>query len=155
MQTDASTKESLGNLFMQTNSMATDFLANMQPETREMFDQIYAQTRSNAYSWLEEAQPNTRETVNQMLTQTSFGNYFTQTCVEPEVVQEMTNFFGQFEAVEIDEQSMLVQLETEVMDAELEDAAAYLAQLSTEEMETLNTLVQSKNRTAKGELKTR
>lgn len=86
-----------------------------------------------------------------MLAQTSYGNYLTQTCVRPEVAEEMTNFFGQFEAVQVSEDDMLAQLESQVMDAELEEAASYLAQLSDEEMEKLNQLVQVRHASADDE----
>lgn len=129
MQTDDHTKDSLGEVLVQTNALANDFLANMQPETREMFEQMYAQTREAAYNWFSQAEESTQAMASHMLAQTSYGNYFTQTCVRPEVADEVTNFFSQFDAEPINEDAMLAQLETQVMDAELEEAAAYLAQL--------------------------
>jgi len=141
LQTDSNTKDSLGDLFVQTQSMAHDFIANMQPETREMFDNSYAQTRTSAYSWLSNADNSSRARVEQMLSQTSYGNYFSQTCVRPDVAEEMNNFFGQFESVEIDEDSTLAQLETDVMEAELDQAADYLSQIGEEKMEQLLQLI--------------
>ena len=132
MQTDDHTKDSLGQLLLQTNSLAGEFIENMQPETRKMFESMYAQTRDSAFNWFNSAQESTQAMASHMLAQTSYGNYFTQTCVRPEVADEMTNFFGQFEAVQINEDDMLAQLESQVMDAELEEAASYLAQLSEE-----------------------
>merc|ERR1719246_229929 len=131
LQTDSNTKDSLGDLFVQTQSMAHDFIANMQPETREMFDN----------SWLSNADNSSRARVEQMLSQTSYGNYFSQTCVRPDVAEEMNNFFGQFESVEIDEDSTLAQLETDVMEAELDQAADYLSQIGEEKMEQLLQLI--------------
>merc|ERR1712156_713902 len=52
IQIGAEERQSLGQNLLQVESMADDFIANMQPAERKAFETIYAQTRNNAFTWL-------------------------------------------------------------------------------------------------------
>lgn len=103
MQTEADSRESLGQTLLQTKATADDFMANMTPETRQQFDNMYAQVRQSGYSWLSQIGDYPRARLGEMLSQTSYGNYFMQQNVREDVAEEIGNYFSQFEAVPYDE----------------------------------------------------
>ena len=147
IQVKSEDRDSLGNILLQTKSMADDFVMNMQPEDRQRFDNYYAQTREAAFNWLSQIDEADRARVGEMLSQTSYGQYFMQQGVREEVADQINNYFSQLSwTVEEgdDEQFAQTEAETGVADEELEEMAEFLAQLDQDQIEKLNTLVETK-----------
>ena len=148
VQVSEDNRQSLGDLLLQVKSMSDDFFSTMQPETAQMFDTAYAQTRESGFNVLAQMAEPERARIGEMLSQTSYGNYFMQSCI-PSVADEVTNFFAQQtwsgEApAEADEGFAQTENESEVADEELEEFAEVLAQLSTEQMQKVQSLAETK-----------
>ena len=146
IQVDRESRDSLGNILLQTKSMADDFIANMQPEDRARFDNYYAQTRDAAFNWLSQIDEGDRARVGEMLSQTSYGQYFMQQGVRNEVADQINNYFSQLSwTAEEGDDEQFAQTETNtVADEELEEMAEFLAQLDEEQIQKLNALVETK-----------
>ena len=146
VQVNSDDRDSLGQVLLQTKSMADDFIANMHPVDREKFDNYYAQVRESTFNWLSQIDEADRERVAEMLSQTSYGNYFMQQ-QKQEVADQINDYFSQltWTAEEgDDEQFAQTDAETGVADEELDEMAEFLAQLDQDQIEKLNTLVETK-----------
>lgn len=137
-------RNSLGQILLQTKSMTDNFIANMHESDRPSFDAMYAQTRKAAFNWLSQINEEPRARVSEMLSQTSYGQYFMQQSVNEDVAGEINNFFAQMSWNEDAEEDSFVQVDASVDEAELDEMAEFLAQLSEAEMGRLNVLVQTK-----------
>ena len=95
IQINSEERNSLGQILLQTKSMADDFIANMHPSDYERFENAYAQTREAAFNWLSQIAEEDRAKVGEMLSQTSYGQYFMQTGIREEVADSINNYFAQ------------------------------------------------------------
>ena len=122
----------------------------MGDEDRERFDSMYAQTRESAFNWLSQIAEPDRARIGEMLSQTSYGNFFMQQSVNNDVAGQINDFFAQQSwTVEEGDDNDFAQTEAEtgVADEELEEMAEFLAQLTEEQVQKLNTLVETKRET--------
>lgn len=147
VQVSSEDRDSLGQVLLQTKSMADDFIANMHPTDREKFDNYYAQVRESAFNWLSQIDEADRARVGEMLSQTSYGTYFMQQGVSQEVAGQINDYFSQLSWTAEegdDEQFAQTEAGADVEDEDLDDMAEFLAQLDQDQIEKLNTLVETK-----------
>ena len=147
VQVSSEDRDSLGQVLLQTKSMADDFVANMHPIDREKFDNYYAQVRQSAFNWLSQIDEADRARVGEMLSQTSYGTYFMQQGVSHEVADQINDYFSQLSWTAEegdDEQFAQTEAGADVEDEDLDDMAEFLAQLDQDQIEKLNTLVETK-----------
>ena len=144
VQVNSEDRDSLGQVLLQTKALTDDFIANMHPVDREKFDGYYAQVRDSAFNWLSQIDEADRARVGEMLSQTSYGTYFMQ---ENRFADQINDYFSQLSWTAEegdDEQFAQTDAETGVADEELDEMAEFLAQLDQDQIEKLNTLVETK-----------
>ena len=144
VQVNSEDRDSLGQVLLQTKALTDDFIANMHPVDREKFDGYYAQVRDSAFNWLSQIDEADRARVGEMLSQTSYGTYFMQ---ENRFADQINDYFSQLSWTAEegdDEQFAQTEAETGVADEELDEMAEFLAHLDQDQIEKLNTLVETK-----------
>ena len=136
MQIDSEERSSLGQILVQTQSMAADFISNLGPEDRQRWEQNYAQTKSQVFDWLSNLQEADQAQVATMLSQTGYGQYFMQSAIPSDMSESLGNYFSQISWSPIDEEDLntdFSQIDSWDMaagDEVLGEVADYLAELS-------------------------